>query len=583
MSEICREKVFAYNWAGETLYFAVFREEENILRTVRADGSAGETVRLPKVYDNAYDIITVLDNGKTRVIIGVEEKGLFAMYFDLRDGSMSCEPIGSGGILYAAFFWAGGSFYLTVESRQKAGIIYRYDEQTENFVEVWRSCERYILNVTETLDGRLGIESHRYRDNKTECMITDVKERKERREISFHRASRERFCCDLGKYVISSNVLGETRFFCVRQSADNTVELLDVGYVQGHEYEYLYYSQEKLLVFYESGATVSDLVFYDLAGGKEAGRIRDVIPYSNCITESGEKLMAAVFDVYSQLRIYTVDTGTYEISVVYQYEKQEAKPGLEKSKLAVTDQRTMDYIVYKPEGSGEVPAGTVCMLHGGPNTHWYPRYDKRICHMLEAGYRVIYPNYFGSSGYGKIDYTKKENKWGQADVLDIIRLGEEMPAGERILYGESYGGFLAFRVWLKNPKLWDKVILYAPFFSPESLWNASTDELSRRTVERCGRLDTEEAFDTPGTLQEAVQCTEFYVIHGTEDQVVPCQESVKIVNYLRENFTWGKEPRLYLLDGAGHAGGGIRQELRREQALVLALSGNMAGRGHYVL
>lgn len=46
-------------------------------------------------------------------------------------------------------------------------------------------------------------------------------------------------------------------------------------------------------------------------------------------------------------------------------------------------------------------------------------------------------------------------------------------------------------------------------------------------------------------------------------------------NYLRENFTWGKEPRLYLLDGAGHAGGGIRQELRREQALALALSGNL--------
>lgn len=216
MNRICRDKVYAYNWVRETLHFVVFREEGNILKTVRTDGEPGETVQLPKVYDNAYDVIAVLENGKTCVVVGVEEKGLFAMYFDLRDGSMSCEPIGSEGVLYAACFRIEGIFYLSVESEKKEGIIYRYEERTVNFVEVWRSRERYILNVTETTDGRLGVESCRYQDKKTECIITDVKERKERREISFHHASRERFCCDVGKYVISSNVLGGTRFFCVR-------------------------------------------------------------------------------------------------------------------------------------------------------------------------------------------------------------------------------------------------------------------------------------------------------------------------------------------------------------------------------
>lgn len=585
MSEIRKEKVFAYNWVGEALYFVIFREEGNVLSAVRTDGRLEEEVRLPRVYDNVYDMIAVLENGKTRVAVGVGERGLFAMYFDLRDGSMSCESIGSEELRYAGFFWAEGFFYLTAESESKEGIIYRYDERMENFTEVWRSRDRYILHVTETEDGRLGIESFRYRDGKMECMITDRKEGKERREISFHRVSREKFCCDIGQYVIASNVLGGTRFFCVRSSEDtvrteedNRVELLDVGYTEGHEYEYLYCTHDKLFVYYESGATVSDLVLYDIAGGKETGRIRDVIPFSNCVTESGGKLLAAVFDVSSQLRIYAVDLESYEISALYRYEEQEKYEEQElafaKRKLTVTNRRSMDYIAY--EQSGVSFAGAVCMLHGGPNTHWYPRYDKRICYMAEAGYKVFYPNYFGSSGYGKIDYTKDENKWGKKDVLDIIRLGESMPAGERILYGESYGGFLAFQVWLKSPKLWDKVILYAPFFSPRSLRDASKDELSRRTVERCGQWEAEESIGKPEIPQKAVRYTEFYVIHGTEDQVVPCQESVKIVNFLLENFTWEKkEPQLYLLDGTGHSGGGMKQDLQRDQALVSALSGNL--------
>ena len=95
MSEIRKEKVFAYNWVGEALYFVIFREEGNVLSAVRTDGRLEEEVRLPRVYDNVYDMIAVLENGKTRVAVGVGERGLFAMYFDLRDGSMSCESFGS--------------------------------------------------------------------------------------------------------------------------------------------------------------------------------------------------------------------------------------------------------------------------------------------------------------------------------------------------------------------------------------------------------------------------------------------------------------------------------------------------------
>lgn len=88
-------------------------------------------------------------------------------------------------------------------------------------------------------------------------------------------------------------------------------------------------------------------------------------------------------------------------------------------------------------------------------------------------------------------------------------------------------------------------------------------------MERCGQRDTEKAVYHAEIPRESVQNTKFYIIHGTEDQVVPCQESLKIMSYLRDNFTWGrKEPQLYLLDGTGHSGGGIRQELRRDRVVA---------------
>jgi len=571
MDGICSEKVFAYNWARKTLYFTVFGEKENFLRTVKMDGGQDEVIQLPEVYDNAYDIIAVLENERTRVVVGVAKtRRLFCIYFDLRDGSMSCEPVGDVGVLYATCFRVEETFYLSVESEKKEGIIYRYEERTEDFVQVWRSGDRYVLNVTKIADDRLGVESRRYSDKKRECIIADAKTGKRCWEISFNIASEERFCCDIGKYIIASDVLGETRFFCVRTMTDNTVELLDVGYLNGHEYEYLHCIRKRMLVFYESGATVSDIVLYDVVKGKEAGRIQDVLPFPKCIKESGGKLFIVVSDVDSQLQIYSVDLDSYGISVVYHYEERKRGLIFEKKKLNVTDQRIMDYIVY--EQSGTVPIGTVCMLHGGPNTHWYPHFDRRICYMAEAGYKVYFPNYFGSSGYGKIDYTQDENKWGKTDVLDIVRLGEKLPSGKRVLYGESYGGFLAFLVWLKRPKLWDKVILYAPFFTPQSLWNASKDELSRKTVERCGQWDMEEIIRKTEVPQEAVQDTEFYIIHGTEDQVVPCQESVKIVDFLMKSFTWGRNvPQLYLLDGVEHSGGGIKGELQRDKLIASVL------------
>lgn len=104
MSEIRKEKVFAYNWVGEALYFVIFREEGNVLSAVRTDGRLEEEVRLPRVYDNVYDMIAVLENGKTRVAVGVGKGDCSPC--TLTCGMAACPVNPSGAKSYAmpAFF-----------------------------------------------------------------------------------------------------------------------------------------------------------------------------------------------------------------------------------------------------------------------------------------------------------------------------------------------------------------------------------------------------------------------------------------------------------------------------------------------
>lgn len=571
---MCRtnnEKVYACNWDRGVLYFVSYMENGDILIGMKGTGQQTKTVVLPHVYDNKYDVIAVLERGGSHVVLGKADGGRVFFIWLGHDGSIFHEQIGDVGVLHAVYFRVWENDYLSIENKKGEGIIFQYEEGARKFRQILHLHDRYILNVTETLENMLGVESYNVLENRMECIIAEKNSGKKFVEISFNTASVEQFCCDTGSYVIVSNVLGENRFFSVPHILGNTVKLLDIDYKAGHEYKYLHCVDGNVMIFHDIGATTADIVLYDTTEKRELCRIRDVIPYTKCIQKIGGELFAAVMNINSQLLIYSVDLYSYRVSEMYRHGRRKQEVTVCKKKIEISDKRVMDYIVYEKPG-GKVK-GAICMLHGGPNIHWLPHYQEEICDMTELGFKVFYPNYFGSSGYGKIDYTKQQNKWGGQDVADVVCLGEDIPPGNRILYGESYGGFLAFLTWLKKPELWDKVILYAPFFSPFSLQDAAAgNELVQQTAEKCGQPDIEQWIWKAGVENKEIQDTEFFVFHGEEDVIVPCRESVKIVEYLSKCFRWSRgEPKLFLLEGMGHSGGGIKKERQRNKLILSIL------------
>lgn len=569
------EKIFACNQDKGVLYFFSSRNGQNILTGVDGSGREVLELTLPGMYGNQYDAVTVFWEKNTRIMVGISpECFLFYVQADEKGEVTAPKRIGDTKALRLSSFWVGGNYYLSVQEKKNYSAVFLYEKERSAFTRVWEAAGIYPINVREAAEGMLGVEVLDLISGRQRCLILDAGSGKTKKEISLNDKSEEAFCCDTGSYLIASNVLGERRFFSVPYGEGVSVELLDAGYQNGHVYTFLYCADNRILVFQDAGAVNSDIVFFDMRLQQEKCRIRDAMPYENCVWEADGRLFLGVMDTGSQLRLYAVDLSGSRISTVCRYGSFEEETEVQKRQTAIGEGRFLDYLVYTKAEQGET-GYSLCMLHGGPYTHWYPRYDRKICTAVKKGFQVYYPNYFGSSGYGKIDYRREENKWGVQDAADVIGLGRENMRGKRILYGESYGGFLAFLTWLKSPDMWDAVILYAPFFTPDSLQKAKKEDVRTwKTLERCKSRKVEAFIQNFYPAGGAACDTEFFVIHGRDDETVPCEEAVRLTAYLQERFSWNREkPKLYLLDGVGHAGGGAAQERKRDRMFEEILEG----------
>ena len=89
----------------------------------------------------------------------------------------------------------------------------------------------------------------------------------------------------------------------------------------------------------------------------------------------------------------------------------------------------------------------VFYLHGGPNYSCDYSYDKITKELVGKGLNVIKINYYGSIGYSKYYEKKLLNNGSLIDVYSIKKVinfyRRQFPNMEYILWGDSYGGYLA--------------------------------------------------------------------------------------------------------------------------------------------
>jgi pimeloyl-ACP methyl ester carboxylesterase len=170
----------------------------------------------------------------------------------------------------------------------------------------------------------------------------------------------------------------------------------------------------------------------------------------------------------------------------------------------------------------------VIALHGGPVGMWKLRFDQMFEFFAAAGMTVIAPNQRGSTGYGSDFEAAIDGAWGGPDLDDVLAIGRHVAAAgnELMLYGASYGAFLALLAAAFEPDYWSRVAVIAPFTSTESLYRAASADVRQMMDARRGRTTFRDARGARDVLDVADRISaKLLILHGERDDVVPCGES----------------------------------------------------------
>ncbi len=181
---------------------------------------------------------------------------------------------------------------------------------------------------------------------------------------------------------------------------------------------------------------------------------------------------------------------------------------------------------------------------------WEPRFAALQQYLsTECGYIVVQVDVRGSTGYGRDFREAFLMDWGGGDLEDIHSAVDYLKTlpyvdGERIgIWGTSYGGTLTIYSLLRKPGLFRAGVAAAPAVDPHFF---GSDD-----VAICRRPQTHPYTFTRGALQYAANLRDhLLIIHGMQDDVVPFQTSMMLVEEL---MRLGKDFELALAPAATHA------------------------------
>jgi pimeloyl-ACP methyl ester carboxylesterase len=168
-------------------------------------------------------------------------------------------------------------------------------------------------------------------------------------------------------------------------------------------------------------------------------------------------------------------------------------------------------------------------LHGGPEGAWQLGHEPLFQRLTAAGIAVLAPNQRGSTGYGPAHRLAIRDAWGGPDLADIVHLGRQVAAQREaagldapMLYGTSYGAFLALLSAACEPEAWSRCVAVAAFLSGAQLY-ADAGPSVRNFIERLGGQVT--ITDHLGPRDVSRLCSRMrarlLLVHGERDPLIP--------------------------------------------------------------
>lgn len=202
--------------------------------------------------------------------------------------------------------------------------------------------------------------------------------------------------------------------------------------------------------------------------------------------------------------------------------------------------------IYRPplKYTGKRPV--IIYLHGGPEEQYRPGFGYELNYFLhEMGIALIYPNFRGSTGYGKTFVRSDDGLRREAvmkdigGLLDWVKSQPDLDAQRVMIRGSSYGGYLALTTAYQFS---DRIRCVVSEYGIANLATfIERTEASRRELQRTEFGDERDpkirAFlERIAPLNHVSKITKpLLVIHGKNDRRVSIEEAVSIVKSVQKS------------------------------------------------
>jgi dipeptidyl aminopeptidase/acylaminoacyl peptidase len=221
------------------------------------------------------------------------------------------------------------------------------------------------------------------------------------------------------------------------------------------------------------------------------------------------------------------------------------------------------YVTHPQQAKDKESLPAVVLVHGGPWVRGADRGWRAEPQFLASlGYRVLEPEFRGSTGYGSRHFTAGLKQWGEAmqdDLADTVAWAAEQGLVDprRVcIMGASYGGYAALMSPIRHPETYRCAIAFAAvtdLILRYKAWGSDLSDEGKRygLPKLMGDPDKDEALLKASSplLRVAEIKIPLLVAHGAEDRRVPIEHAEKFVAAARKA---GVPTQYKVYDREGH-------------------------------
>ncbi len=187
----------------------------------------------------------------------------------------------------------------------------------------------------------------------------------------------------------------------------------------------------------------------------------------------------------------------------------------------------------------------VVLVHGGPHARDRVDFDWQVQALASRGYAVLQPNFRGSTGYGETFLHAGDSEWGgkmQTDLSDGVRdlAAKGIVDPKRVaIMGASYGGYAALAGATLDASVYRCAVAIAGpsdigamlQYELQNVGNDGYSLLIKSWRQMWG--DARQYDDISPARQAAKAYCPILLIHGTDDTVVPIDQSQRMEKALK--------------------------------------------------